>query len=146
MSFGIGVDLTADLTYFSESSFRRSTMPIRSTRERQKRCTCTTMAWSSKCALRCSLDLNTQVKKIVTDGEFSDMRHLLDSTRRTKAKIGFLISRIMSGKAEAFLFPVRFFFRFIRKFLVLLSFLLPGLPLLWLESKMGADAPYPHMR
>jgi len=35
-----------------------------------------------------SLDLNTQIKKIVTDGEFADMRHLLDSTRLRKAKIG----------------------------------------------------------
>jgi anti-anti-sigma factor len=35
-----------------------------------------------------SLDLNTQVKKVVTDGEFVDMRHLLDSTRLRKAKIG----------------------------------------------------------
>jgi hypothetical protein len=35
-----------------------------------------------------TLDLNTQVKKIVTDGEFVDMRHLLDSTRLRKAKIG----------------------------------------------------------
>jgi anti-anti-sigma factor len=35
-----------------------------------------------------SLDLNAQVKKITTDGEFVDMRHLLDSTRLRKAKIG----------------------------------------------------------
>lgn len=35
-----------------------------------------------------SLDLNTQVKKAVTEGEFVDMRHLLDSTRLRKAKIG----------------------------------------------------------
>jgi hypothetical protein len=35
-----------------------------------------------------TLDLNSQVKKIVTDGEFVDMRHLLDSTRLRKAKIG----------------------------------------------------------
>ena len=34
------------------------------------------------------LDLNTQVKKVTTDGEFVDMRHLLDSTRLRKAKIG----------------------------------------------------------
>lgn len=34
------------------------------------------------------LDLNSQVKKITTDGEFVDMRHLLDSTRLRKAKIG----------------------------------------------------------
>lgn len=35
-----------------------------------------------------TLDLNTQVKKIVTDGEFVDMRHLLDATRVRRAKIG----------------------------------------------------------
>jgi anti-anti-sigma factor len=35
-----------------------------------------------------SLDLNTQVKKIVSEGEFADMRHLLDSTRLRKARIG----------------------------------------------------------
>jgi len=34
------------------------------------------------------LDLNTQIKKIVADGEFVDMRHLLDATRVRKAKIG----------------------------------------------------------
>lgn len=40
-----------------------------------------------------SLDLNTQVKKAVTDGEFVDMRHLLDSTRLRKAKIGIAYIR-----------------------------------------------------
>ena len=35
-----------------------------------------------------TLDLNTQVKRIVTEGEFVDMRHLLDTTRLRKAKIG----------------------------------------------------------
>jgi anti-anti-sigma factor len=35
-----------------------------------------------------SLDLNTEVKKCVTEGEFVDMRHLLDSTRLRRAKIG----------------------------------------------------------
>ena len=35
-----------------------------------------------------TLDLNSQVKKIVTDGEFVDMRHLLDNTRLRRAKIG----------------------------------------------------------
>lgn len=35
-----------------------------------------------------TLDLNTQIKKIVTDGEFVDMRHLLDATRVRRAKIG----------------------------------------------------------
>ena len=35
-----------------------------------------------------SLDLDGQVKKIVADGEFVDMRHLLDRTRLRRAKIG----------------------------------------------------------
>jgi len=35
-----------------------------------------------------SLDLNTRIKKIVEEGEFVDMRHLLDSTRISKAKVG----------------------------------------------------------
>ena len=35
-----------------------------------------------------TLDLNSQVKKIVSEGTFVDMRHLLDSTRLRRAKIG----------------------------------------------------------
>ncbi len=35
-----------------------------------------------------SHDLNSQVKKIVSDATFVDMRHLLDSTRLRRAKIG----------------------------------------------------------
>jgi anti-anti-sigma factor len=35
-----------------------------------------------------SASLNQQVKKIVTEGEFIDMRHLLDSTRLRRAKVG----------------------------------------------------------
>lgn len=35
-----------------------------------------------------SLDLNTRIKKITAEGEFVDMRHLLDSTSLRKAKIG----------------------------------------------------------
>lgn len=47
------------------------------------------MAWSSGQDLYdASLDLNSQVKKIVNDATFVDMRHLLDSTRLKRAKIG----------------------------------------------------------
>ncbi len=35
-----------------------------------------------------SASLNQQVKKIVNEGEFIDMRHLLDSTRLRRAKVG----------------------------------------------------------
>ena len=40
-----------------------------------------------------SLDLNSQVKKITADGEFVDMRHLLDATSLRKAKIGIAYIR-----------------------------------------------------
>ena len=47
------------------------------------------MAWSSgEYPYDASLDLNSQVKKIVNDATFVDMRHLLDSTRLKRAKIG----------------------------------------------------------
>ena len=47
------------------------------------------MAWSSgEYLYDASLDLNSQVKKIVNDATFVDMRHLLDSTRLKRAKIG----------------------------------------------------------
>jgi hypothetical protein len=35
-----------------------------------------------------SLDLNSQIQKVTSDGEFVDMRHLLDTTSLRKAKIG----------------------------------------------------------
>ncbi|MCK9278791.1 MAG: STAS domain-containing protein [Methanoculleus sp.] len=35
-----------------------------------------------------SLDLSRQIEKIVTEGEFADMRHLKDSTRIRRAKLG----------------------------------------------------------
>ena len=47
------------------------------------------MAWSSgEYRYDASLDLNSQVKKIVNDATFVDMRHLLDSTRLKRPKIG----------------------------------------------------------
>ena len=89
VSFGIGVDLTADLSYFSAEKLSSLSYanPL------NKGAVKTMYLHNHGVVFKnvpydASLDLNTQVKKIVTDGEFSDMRHLLDSTRLSKAKIG----------------------------------------------------------
>ncbi len=89
VSFGIGVDLTADLTYFSESQLSSLyyANPLNKGAAKEMYLHNHGVVFKNV-PYDASLDLNTQVKKIVTDGEFSDMRHLLDSTRLTKAKIG----------------------------------------------------------
>ena len=89
VSFGIGVDLTADLSHFTGDKLSSLSYANPLNKGAAK-----TMYLHNHGVVfknvpyNASLDLNTQVKKIVTDGEFSDMRHLLDSTRLTKAKIG----------------------------------------------------------
>jgi anti-anti-sigma factor len=89
VSFGIGVDLSTDLSFFSADKLSSLfyTNPL------NKGAAKTMYLHNHGVVFKnvpydASLDLNTQVKKIVTDGEFSDMRHLLDSTRLSKAKIG----------------------------------------------------------
>lgn len=89
VSFGIGIDLTRDLSKFEAAGLRSLyyANPLNTGTAKQ-------MYLHNHGAVfrnipyEASLDLNTQVKKIVTEGEFADMRHLLDSTRLRKAKIG----------------------------------------------------------
>ena len=89
VSFGIGVDLTADLSYFSADKISSLyyANPLNKGAAKQMYLHNHGVVFKN-IPYDASLDLNTQVKKIVTDGEFTDMRHLLDSTRLTKAKIG----------------------------------------------------------
>ena len=89
VSFGIGVDLTADLSHFPEKKLSS----LYYANPLNKGAAKTMYLHNHGVVFKnipydASLDLNTQVKKIVTEGEFSDMRHLLDSTRLSKAKIG----------------------------------------------------------
>jgi anti-anti-sigma factor len=89
VSFGIGIDLTHDLTSFDAGNLASLyyTNPL-------NKGTQNTMYLHNHGVVfrnvpyNASLDLNSQVKKIVTDGEFVDMRHLLDNTRLRRAKIG----------------------------------------------------------
>jgi anti-anti-sigma factor len=89
ISFGIGIDLTT-----SPSHFRPETLsslyyanPLNTGAAKQMYLHNHGVVFRNA-PYNASLDLNSQVKKITTDGEFVDMRHLLDSTRLRKAKIG----------------------------------------------------------
>jgi anti-anti-sigma factor len=89
VSFGFGVDLTHDLSSFNAGNLAALyyTNPLNKGTEN------TMYLHNHGVVFRnvpynATLDLNSQVKKIVTDGEFVDMRHLLDNTRLRRAKIG----------------------------------------------------------
>lgn len=89
ISFGIGIDLTT-----SPAHFRPETLsslyyanPLNTGAAKQMYLHNHGVVFRNV-PYNASLDLNSQVKKITTDGEFVDMRHLLDSTRLRKAKIG----------------------------------------------------------
>ena len=89
ISFGIGVDLENELTHFPPDllSALYYTNPL-------NRGGVLGMYLHNhgvvfrNVSFDASLDLNTEVKKIVAEGDFVDMRHLLDTTRLRRAKIG----------------------------------------------------------
>lgn len=89
VSFGVGIDLTHDLSFFPEENLSGLYYANPRNRSAGK----VMYLHNHGVVFRNipydpSLDLSSQVRKIVTDGEFVDMRHLLDSTRLRKAKIG----------------------------------------------------------
>jgi hypothetical protein len=89
VSFGIGIDLTHDLSGFQEKSLAALYYknPLNTGAGKQMYLHNHGVVFKN-IPYNSTLDLNTQVKKIVSEGEFADMRHLLDSTRVRKAKIG----------------------------------------------------------
>lgn len=89
VSFGVGIDTGADLSAFrpEQLSFLYYDNPLNKAPGKEMYLHNHGVVFRN-IPYDPSLDLNTQVKKIVTDGEFVDMRHLLDSTRLRKAKIG----------------------------------------------------------
>jgi anti-anti-sigma factor len=89
VSFGIGIDLTHDLSSFDAASLASLyyANPLNTGAAKQMYLHNHGVVFKN-IPYDPSLDLNTQVKKIVSEGEFADMRHLLDSTRLRKAKIG----------------------------------------------------------
>ncbi len=89
VSFGIGIDLTTGPAHFRQEALAALyyANPLNTGAAKQMYLHNHGVVFRNV-PYDASLDLNTQVKKIVTDGEFVDMRHLLDSTRLRKAKIG----------------------------------------------------------
>ncbi|MFA4860995.1 STAS domain-containing protein [Methanoregula sp.] len=89
VSFGIGIDLMHDLSFFRQEDLSALyySNPLNKGAEKQMYLHNHGVVFRN-IPYDPSLDLNTQVKKIVSEGEFVDMRHLLDSTRLKKAKIG----------------------------------------------------------
>lgn len=89
VSFGIGIDLTFDLSKFPAEDLASLyyANPLNKDAGRQMYLHNHGVVFRN-IPYDASLDLNSQVKKIVADGEFVDMRHLLDSTRLRRAKIG----------------------------------------------------------
>ncbi len=89
VSFGVGIDLAHDLSFFPEENlsglYYANPLNRGATKEMYLH---NHGVVFRNIPYDPSLDLSSQVKKIVTDGEFVDMRHLLDSTRLRKAKIG----------------------------------------------------------
>jgi len=89
VSFGFGIDLSASLTGFRPENLDALYYANPANRAAQK----AMYLHNHGVVFRgvpydASLDLNTQVKKIVSEATFVDMRHLLDSTRLRRAKIG----------------------------------------------------------
>jgi anti-anti-sigma factor len=89
VSFGIGVDLTADLAKYNQKTLNALYYANPANRGASKQM----YLHNHGVVFRgvpydASLDLNSQVKKITNEAKFIDMRHLLDSTRLRKAKIG----------------------------------------------------------
>ena len=89
VGFGIGLDLASDLSFFREEDLASLyyANPLNKGAAKEMYLHNHGVVFRN-IPYNASLDLNTQVKKIVTDGEFVDMRHLLDSTRLRKVKIG----------------------------------------------------------
>jgi len=89
VSFGIGINLAGDLSFFREEDLSALyyANPLNKGSAKQMYLHNHGVVFRN-IPYDPSLDLNTQVKKIVSDGEFVDMRHLLDSTRLRKTKIG----------------------------------------------------------
>jgi len=89
VSFGIGIDLAHDLSGYRQEDLDALYYANSANKGGSKAmCLHNHGVVFRGVPYNASLDLNTQVKKIVSDATFVDMRHLLGSTRIRRAKIG----------------------------------------------------------
>jgi len=88
VAFGIGVDLTSDLSAFDPADVRALSYINPANRGDREMYLHTHGVVFKNVPYDDTRDLNTQIRTIVTEGEFLDMRHLLDSTRLSRVKAG----------------------------------------------------------
>lgn len=88
VSFGIGVDLTADLMAFPQKTLDSLFYIHPANRAGRDLYLHNHGVVFSGIPWHTPTDINTTVRRIVTDGTFIDMRHLLDETRVKKAFCG----------------------------------------------------------
>lgn len=100
ISFGIGIDLTAAPRHFRPDVLSKLyyTNPLNTGAAKQMYLHNHGVVFRNV-PYNASLDLNAQIKKITREGEFVDMRHLLDSTSLRKATIGVAYIRDITAES-----------------------------------------------
>lgn len=88
VSFGVGVDLESDLSSFDEEVLGALFYLHPANIGNQKMLLHNHAVVFKHVPLEKNQNLDGQIRKIVKDGEFLDMRHLLDNTRLKRAMIG----------------------------------------------------------
>jgi anti-anti-sigma factor len=88
VAFGIGIDLTHDLSAFDPADVSALSYINPANRGDGEMYLHNHGVVFRNVPYDDSQDLNTRIRKIVTEGEFLDMRHLLDTTRIRRAKAG----------------------------------------------------------
>ncbi|OPY37420.1 MAG: STAS domain protein [Methanoregula sp. PtaU1.Bin051] len=98
VSFGIGIDLSSDLSAFDSADVSALSYINPANRGDQEMYLHNHGVVFRNVPYDDTRDLNSQIRTIVSEGEFLDMRHLLDSTRIRRAKAG--IAYIQSIERE----------------------------------------------
>lgn len=99
VSFGVGVDLESDLSSFDEKVLGSLFYIHPANIGNQKMLLHNHAVVFKHMPIEKNRDLDGQIRNIVREGDFLDMRHLLDNTRITKAIIGVsYISNILFEK------------------------------------------------
>jgi anti-anti-sigma factor len=93
VAFGIGIDLTSDLVLFDPGDVSALSYINPANRGDREMYLHNHGVVFRNVPYDDTRDLSSQVRTIVTEGEFLDMRHLLDSTRLSRAKAGIAYIR-----------------------------------------------------
>jgi anti-anti-sigma factor len=88
VSFGMGIDLTSDLSYLDEGAMNALFYLHPANVGNRKMLLHNHGVVFKHVPWHRNLNLDDEIRKIATEGEFVDMRHLLDNTRITRAVVG----------------------------------------------------------